>query len=65
MHSNIKVGTIVNIMRVYYDYQRKVIQDEQEVERCKKENDKEGLLYAQIDLNRDKAKLAEFLDYYI
>ena len=65
MRSNIKVGTIVNIIRVYNDYARKIAQDERELDRCRVQGDKNGILFAEIELNKDKAKMAEFLDYYV
>ena len=65
MHSNIKVRTIVNIINVYNNYARQIAMDEHEVERCRKEDDKNGLMFAEIQLNKDRAKMSEFLDYYV
>ena len=65
MHSNIKVRTIVNIISVYNKYARKIAQDEIELNRCRAQDDKNGILFAEIELNKDRAKMAEFLDYYV
>ena len=65
MHSNIKVGTIVNIMQVYRNYIHKINCDELRCDYYRKIDDKTELMLAEIELNKDKAKLAEFLDYYV
>ena len=65
MHSNIKVGTIVNIMKVYYDYSHRVEMSERKYDYYKSKGDKTEMLLAEIQLNKDRTKLREFLDYYI
>lgn len=60
-----KVGTIVNIMTVYNNYKRMIEEDYQELERCKTIGSKFGVEKAQIQLDRDKARMGEFLDYEI
>ena len=65
MHSNIKVGTIVNIMKVYYDYSRRVEMSERKYDYYKSKGDKTEMMLAEIQLNKDRSKLREFLDYYI
>jgi len=65
MSSNIKVGTIVNIMRVYGQYQQQIKDDENYLEYCRSTGSKFKIQEAQAQLDRDRAKMGEFLDYYI
>ena len=65
MHSNIKVGTIVNIMEVYERYSKNVIMSQRKYDYYKSKNKKAEMLLAEIQLNKDRTKLREFLDYYI
>ena len=60
-----KVGTIVNIMTVYNNYKQMIEQDYQELEYYKSIGSKLGIEKAQIQLDRDKARMGEFLDYEI
>ena len=65
MASNIKVGTIVNIMRVYGQYSQKIRDDENYLEYCRSTGSKFKIQEAQEQLDKDRAKMGEFLDYYI
>lgn len=65
MHPNIKVSTIVNIMKVYYDYVHRIEIGERKYEYYKSIGNKTEMMFAQIELNKDRTKLKEFLDYYI
>lgn len=65
MHSNIKVRTIVNIMDVYYKYRNKIEISQRKYDYYKSIDDKTEMLLAEIELKKDKDKMAEFLDYYI
>ena len=65
MHSNIKVGTIVNIINVYNRYIDRIAISERKYDYYKSIGDKTGLLFAEIELKKDSAKLSEFLDYYV
>ena len=65
MHTNIKVGTIVNIITVYNRYIQKIGLAEERYEYYKSIDDKTGMLLAQIELNKERTKLGEFLDFYV
>ena len=65
MHSNIKVGTIVNIMRVYGQYQQKIKDDYSYLDYCKSIGSKFKIQEAQEQLDKDQKELGEFLDFYI
>lgn len=65
MPSNIKVRTIVNIMEVYNKYAHRVAISRQKYDYYKSIGDKTEMLFAEIELKKDEAKLREFLDYYI
>ena len=65
MHTNIKVGTIVNIINVYNNYTQKIAISQRKFDYYKSIGDKTEMIFAEIELKKDKAKLAEFLDFYI
>lgn len=65
MHSNIRVGTIVNIMKVYGEHIRKIEIAERKYDYYKSIDNKTEMLFAQIELNKERKKLAQFLDFYI
>lgn len=65
MASNIKVGTIVNIINVYNRYKDRIEIGERKYEYYKSIGDKTGMLLAEIELKKDRAKMSEFLDYYV
>ena len=60
-----KVGTVVNIMNVYYQYQTKINADYEELEYYKSIGSKLGIEKAKAQLDKDKAEMGEFLDYEI
>ena len=60
-----KVGTIVNIMRVYGQYQTKIKDDYNYLNYCKSTGDKFKIQEAENQLNKDKAEMGEFLDYEV
>ena len=65
MPSNIRVGTIVNIMKVYGQYQQKIKDDYSYLEYCRSTGSKFKIQEAQTQLDKDKAEMGEFLDFYI
>lgn len=65
MHSNIKVGTIVNIMKVNEDYVRKINSLEQKCDYCQQSGDTTGFYLTKIELDKTKNEYGEFLDFYI
>lgn len=65
MHSNIKVRTIVNIMQVYNQYVNKIAAAERNYDYYKSQNNQTGMLLAKIELDKQRANLGEFLDYYV
>ena len=60
-----KVGTIVNIMHVFKQYEQKINDDYDYLEYCKHTGNKFKIQEAREKLNEDKAKMGEFLDYDI
>lgn len=65
MHSNIKVGTIVNIMKVYGEHIHRIEIAERKYDYYKSKGDKTEMFLAHIELKKERKKLGEFLDYYI
>ena len=65
MHSNIKVGTIVNIINVYNRYKSRIAIDERKFDYYKSIGDETNMFLAEIELKKDRDKLSEFLDYYV
>lgn len=65
MHSNIKVGTIVNIVKVHNDYVNKIYSLEQKCDYCKRVGDMTNFYLTQFDLNKAKNEYGEFLDFYV
>lgn len=65
IHSNIKVGTIVNIMKVNSEHLRKIEAKQIECEHYKAIGDSIGFLWAEIELKKEEKKYSEFLDFYI
>ena len=65
MASDIKVGTIVNIMRVYGQYQQKIKDDYSYLGYCRSTGSKFKIQEAQAQLDKDQKELGEFLDFYI
>lgn len=65
MSSNIKVGTIVNIMRVYGQYQQKIKDDYSYLDYCRTTGSKFKIQEAKEQLDKDQKELGEFLDFYI
>lgn len=65
MASNIKVGTIVNIMKVNGDYTRKINNLEQKCDCYNKTGDLTNLYLTKIELDKTKSEYGEFLDFYI
>ena len=65
MHSDIKVGTIVNIIEVYNRYSNRVAMSQRKYDYYKSKGDETQTELARIQLKQDKDKLADFLDYYI
>ena len=64
-HSNIKVGTIVNIMKVYNEHKRKIEAKQYKYDYYKSIGDKTMAMLAEIELKQEEKKLGEFLDFYI
>ena len=65
MHSNIKVGTIVNIIRVHNDYVNKIYRLEQECEHYQHIGDKASYYATKAQLDKTKSEHGEFLDFYV
>ena len=65
MSSDIKVGTIINIMRVYGQYQQKIKDDYSYLEYCRSTGSKFKIQEAQEQLDQDQKELGEFLDFYV
>lgn len=65
MHSNIKVGTIVNIMRVNSEHLHKINIAQQKYDYYKSIDDKTMQLIAKTELKQEKKKYSQFLDFYI
>ena len=60
-----KIGTILNIINVYNNYQSKINADYQELEYFKSIGSKLGIEQAKEKIKKDSAELGEFLDYEI
>jgi hypothetical protein len=60
-----KIGTIVNLMHIYQNYQNMINEDVKQLEYYKSIGSKLGIEKAQIQLDKDKARMGEFLDYEI
>ena len=65
MHSNIKVRTIVNIINLSNQYIKRIEDIESRCEHYKRIGDKQELMLAEFQLNREKSKYSEFLDFYV
>ena len=65
MRSNIKIRTIINIINVYNQYSSKVANSENKLNYYKSIGDDTQAMLAEIELNKNKTKLSEFLDYYV
>ena len=65
IHSNIQVKTIVNIMKVYGEYIHRIEIAERKYDYFKSIGDKTEMMFAQIELNKERKSLGEFLDFYI
>ena len=65
IHSNIRVRTIVNIMKVYYEHEHRIAIAQRKYDYYKSIGDKTEMMFAQIELNNEEKKLAQFLDFYI
>ena len=65
MHSNIKVGTIVNIMNVYYEYKNRVIEKQERYDYFKSIGNTMQASIAKSDLVDEQNSLNKFLDFYI
>ena len=60
-----KVGTVVNIINVYNQYQAKLNMDYQRLAYYKSIGSKLGIQQAEADITKDTTELGEFLDYEI
>lgn len=60
-----KVGTIVNIMRVYGQYQDKLKHDHEYLDYCRTTGSKFQIQKAQEKLNKDQSEMRQFLDYEV
>ena len=60
-----KVGTIVNIMNVYSQYQTKIKDDYNYLDYCRSTGSKFKIQEAREQLNKDKKELGEFLDFEV
>ena len=60
-----KVGTIVNIMHIYHDYQKMINEDIEKIEYYKSIGNQVGIQKTQIQLDKDKTRMGEFLNYEI
>ncbi len=65
MHSNIKVRTIVNIIRVNNQYESKIGHLERECEYYKRNGDMANFNLTKAQLDKTKSEHGEFLDFYI
>lgn len=65
IHSGIKVRTIVNIMKVYGEHIHRVEIAQRKYDYYKSIGDRTEIMFAEIELNKERKKLGEFLDFYI
>ena len=65
MHSNIKVGTIVNIMRVNNEHLNKIDIKQRKYDYYKSIGNETLAMLAEIELKHEQQKYGEFLDFYI
>lgn len=60
-----KVGTIVNIMNVYNQYQSKIKYDREYLEYCRHKGGKFQIQEAKERLDKDQSEMRQFLDYEV
>jgi hypothetical protein len=60
-----KVGTIVNIMHVYGQYQDKIKYDREYLKYCIHTGGKFQIQKAQEQLDKDQSEMRHFLDYEV
>ena len=65
MHSNIKVGTIVNIIKVNGEHLQKIENAEQKYNYYKSIGDETMAFLASVEFKTEKSKYSQFLDFYI
>lgn len=65
MHSNIKVGTIVNIMRVNDEFMQKIKRKQMKYDYHKSKGNDDLATIAKIELNQEQKRYSEFLDFYV
>ena len=65
IHSNIKVKTIVNIMKVNNEHLDKIDIAERKYEYYKSIGNEPMMLLAGIELKNEQNKYTQFLDFYI
>ena len=65
MHSNIKVGTIINIMKVNNEHLNKINIAQSNYDYYKSIGDETMAFLAGIELKKEKDKYSQFLDFYI
>ena len=65
IHSGIKVGTIVNIMRVNDEFLNKIFTKQEKQKHYKEIGNEEMAFLIGIELEKEKSKYGEFLDFYI
>lgn len=65
MHSNIKVGTIVNIMKVNGEHLKKIELAERRYDYYKSIGNETMTFLAGIELKNEKDKYSQFLDFYV
>jgi len=65
MHSNIKVGTIVNIMKVNSEHLQKIEVAERKYDYYKSIGNETMTFLSGIELKKEKDKYSQFLDFYI
>lgn len=63
--TDIKVGTIVNIMKVNSEHLRKIEAKQAKCDYCKSIGDSIGFMWAEIELKQEQKKYSQFLDFYI
>lgn len=65
VHSNIKVRTIVNIMKVNNEHLDKINIAQHKYDYYKSIGDETMAFLASIELKKEKDKYSQFLDFYI
>lgn len=65
MHSNIKIGTIINVIKVNGEHLQKIEVAERKYDYYKSIGDETMAFLASIELKKEKDKYSQFLDFYI